>query len=162
MNQNETVPERKVGYIVAFERELTDFSPSLRLEALIPAANALDDVAQMLELPSLTEFAHLEAQLLRTTLNEMVEFAQQPQFAELKKDLGNLSDEDLDIEEWFDAEDGLRWVASLQTYLERDPFPTAQLEGVTMEEVSADLFRLHYILERAYLDGVRFHLELDS
>ena len=116
----------------------------------------------MLELPSLTEYAHLEAQLLRTTLNEMVEIAQQPQFAELKKDLGNLSDEDLDIDEWFDAEDGLRWVASLQTYLERDPFPTAQLEGVTMEEVSADLFRLHYILERAYLDGVRFHLELDS
>jgi uncharacterized protein (DUF885 family) len=160
VNQNETIPERKVGYVVSFERELADFNPAQRLEALIHAANALDDVAQMLELPALAEFSHMEAKMLRATLEEMVEFAQQPEFAELKRDLGQLSDQDLELKEWFDAEDGLRWVDEVQTYLERDPFPPTQLQGVSMEEVSADLFRLHYILERAYLDGVRFHLEL--
>jgi len=156
--------ELHLGYFVVLEREITDFDPSRRLEALTEASDLLDELAMTLELPSLAEFSHLEADLLREVMDEMLrssEFTELTDFAELKEGLNELTQEDLESEDWFDADDGLRWVVSVKAHLEQKPGVLKGLEGVTVPEVLTDLNRLESTLERAHREGVRFHLELD-
>ncbi len=150
--------ELNLGYFVVFEKTITGFDPSRRLEALTEASDSLDELAMTLELPSLAEFSHLEADLLREVMNEMLGATE---FSEMREGLNELTQEDLESEDWFDADDGLRWVVSVKNHLEQKSAFLKGLEGVTVPEVLADLNRLESTLERAHREGVRFHLELD-
>ena len=164
VNEQKENGELNLGYFVVFEHEIVGFDPSRRLEALTEASDSLDELAMALELPSLAEFSHLEADLLREVMDQMLsssEFAEMTEFAEMKEGLNELTQEDLENEDWFDADDGLRWVVSVKTHLEREPAALGSLEGVTVPELLTDLTRLESTLERAHREGVRFHLELD-
>ncbi len=150
--------ELNLGYFVVLEHAIAGFDPSRRLEALTEAADSLDELSHVLELPSLAEFSHLEAELLREVMNEMLASSE---FSEMREGLGELTEEDLESEDWFDADDGLRWVVSVREHLEQKPNALGGLEGVTAGEVLADLNRLESTLERAHREGIRFHLEID-
>lgn len=135
-----------VYYVVFFDRPTPDYEAGIDFRYICEQAEALDDLADELNLIPLTEFMSLEAELIGLD-SQWDEEQGDEDFEEGEEGIESISDimEDEDaLEEWFEPSEGLTTVRGLIKALTEDPSSVPE-SGNILEELA--------ILEKALISA---------
>lgn len=129
-----------VAYFIVLNNPDPGFDPFVNGKFLAQNSRGLARIATRLGLRGLDDFVSLDAD----DVDSMAEELDAPE------------DITLSAAQWYDADEGLTWVAQLRTHVEANPQQVRNPAGVL-----ADLHEFEQVFTQAKAIGARWHLAMD-
>ena len=129
-----------VAYYIVLDNPDPGFDPFVNGKAVAREAGGLSKVASALGLKSPYDYVSMGGD----------------EAAAMAEEFGISGDVQAPPEQWFDADEGLAWVARVRAHLQQDP--KAVKDG---QAVLADLAEYERVLSRAKSIGAKWHFSVD-